>query len=55
MVYLGMLYFTTSNFQLQERVMKDFLAIADYTQEEIQAILDQAVELKKECHRYFHQ
>ena len=28
--------------------MKDFLAIADYTQEEIQAILDQAVELKKE-------
>ncbi|HDN05130.1 MAG TPA: ornithine carbamoyltransferase [Chloroflexi bacterium] len=28
--------------------MKDFLAIADYTPEEIQAILDQAVELKKE-------
>jgi len=28
--------------------MKDFLAIADYTQEEIEAILDQAVELKKE-------
>ncbi len=28
--------------------MKDFLAIADYTPEEIQAILDMAVELKKE-------
>ncbi len=28
--------------------MKDFLAIADYTPEEIQAILDRAVELKKE-------
>ena len=28
--------------------MKDFLAIADYTPEDIQAILDQAVELKKE-------
>jgi len=28
--------------------MKDFLAIADYTQNEIQDILDQAVELKKE-------
>ena len=28
--------------------MKDFLAIADYTPEEIQTILDQAVELKKE-------
>ncbi len=28
--------------------MKDFLAIADYTPEEIQAILDQAVKLKKE-------
>jgi ornithine carbamoyltransferase len=43
-----MLYFTTSDFQLQERVMKDFLAIADYSPEDIQAILDQAVELKKE-------
>jgi len=28
--------------------MKDFLAIADYTPDDIQAILDQAVELKKE-------
>jgi len=28
--------------------MKDFLAITDYTPEDIQAILDQAVELKKE-------
>lgn len=28
--------------------MKDFLAIADYSPEDIQAILDQAVELKKE-------
>ncbi len=28
--------------------MKDFLAIADYSPEEIQAILDLAVELKKE-------
>ena len=27
--------------------MKDFLAIADYTPEELQAILDQAVELEK--------
>jgi ornithine carbamoyltransferase len=43
-----MLYFTTHDYQLQEREMKDFLAIADYTPEEIQAILDQAVKLKKE-------
>lgn len=43
-----MLYFTRSDYHLQERIMKDFLTIAEHTPEELQSILDLAVELKKE-------